>query len=63
MKSEPKPPAKKKAAVAKTEKPAKKEAPKARFSNVDAAAATAEKPASFGDVNAGTKSSTDPAKN
>ena len=62
-KSEPKPPAKKKAAVAKAEKPAKKEAPKASFGNVDAAAKTAEKPASFGDVNAGAKSSTDPAKN
>ncbi len=62
-KSEPKPPAKKKAAVAKTEKPVKKEEPKATFGNVDAAATTAEKPASFGDVNAGTKSSTDPAKN
>jgi phosphate transport system substrate-binding protein len=63
VKAEVKPPAKKKAAVAKAEKPAKKEAPKASFGNVDAAAATAEKPASFGDVNAGTKSSTDPAKN
>jgi phosphate transport system substrate-binding protein len=59
----PKPPAKKKAAVAKTEKPAKKDEAKAAFGNVDAAAATAEKPASFGDVNAGAKSSTDPAKN
>jgi phosphate transport system substrate-binding protein len=58
-----KPPAKKKSAVAKAEKPAKKEAPKASFGNVDGAAATAEKPASFGDVNAGAKSSTDPARN